>query len=127
MTTKAFSVTGSQSISGPCPSCAGTGFRRCKCGSRGPAELGDSVLGQVDAELAHDMIVPFEHINGIVPGLTSFRAVAAFFGAPDVPLTFVDEGTTWSRRYGIAVGVKGGIVEFVTATSPFQGKTSNGR
>ena len=84
------------------------------------------MLARQKAKFVHNEIIPFEHINGIVPGVTSIEAVGRFFGEADSPLMYVDEGSVTYRRYGLAMGVKGSTVVWVTAGSPFRGKSPSG-
>ena len=126
LTTTAHGITGSMSISGPCPLCARTGFRRCTCGSRGSSELKEALYQEI-AKFAYNEIVPFEHINGIVPQLTSYRAVREFFGEPDFGGRLIfGRGSLFYKSYGFAVGIEDEMVKDVTAAHPFHGKTPNG-
>jgi len=122
-TTSAFGVAGSQFLSTPCPSCTGTGFLPCDCGSRDSIIVDDS--SNQKAKFSYPEIVPFEHINGIVPRETSFEAVREFFGNPDGGMIYVDEGTPYYKFYGMAMTVKFGVILSVSTLSSFRGKTPN--
>jgi len=123
-TTTAFGITGAQSLSTPCPSCAGTGFLTCSCGSRDSIIDGDS--NSQKAKFSYHEIIPFEHINGIIPRETSFEAVENFFGKPDGGMIYVDEGIPMYKLYGMIMTVKFGVVLSISTLSNFRGKTPNG-
>jgi len=125
MTTTAYGIYETRTISSPCPSCTGTGFRSCSCGSS--ASVTPSLTPTYETvAFEYDKIVPFKHINGIRPKITSYDAIIDFFGFPDVPIDLNKKSKTFWYEYGFEVCVENGIVDYVTAWLTFKGKTQNG-